>query len=100
MSGPGPNKIPMNIYLTRQHKANLKYDARHKKCAMTAVVHGLLDAHEKRVKKLNGGKLPKPLGRYKAPWVVKQRKAQAKRRARAAGKSVPLHARADRGLTA
>lgn len=85
MSGPGPNKIPMNIYLTRQHKANLKADARRLKIPMTQVVHNLLDAHQRTVKKHNGGKLPKPMGIYKAPWVVKQR---AKRKTKSTGISV------------
>lgn len=90
MSGPGPNKIPMNIYLTRQHKANLKFDARRLKIPMTAVVHRMLDAHERTVKKHNDGKLPKPVARYKAPWVVKQRKAAAKKHARAAARESKL----------
>jgi hypothetical protein len=77
MSGPGPEKIPLNLYVTRQHKANLKRDAFHRGVAMSEIVLELLDKHSDYVKKKYG--LPKKAPIFKAPWIERRRKASAKR---------------------
>jgi hypothetical protein len=71
MSGPGPTKTPINMYVTRQHKANLKREAVRRGVPMTQVILDLLDEHGKKVEKLYGK--PKPAPVYKAPWLAKYR---------------------------
>lgn len=68
--GPGVGKLPLNMYITRQHKADLKRAAHRRGISMTSIVLELLDQHSAKVAKLYGK--PKPVPVYKAPWIKRR----------------------------
>jgi hypothetical protein len=72
MSGPGPDKLPQQVYIKRIHKAALKLEAKRLGVPMAVIINDLLDGLVRRVKKRKGVTLT-PVPPYKAPWFVAQK---------------------------
>jgi len=71
------NKLPMNIYVTRQEKAELKAEAKELGVTMMDVVRKGLD-HIIVGRRRAGKPVPRPVPVHRPPWREKLRKKRAK----------------------
>lgn len=71
--GIGDDKLPMNIYITRQEKATLKAEAARRGVTMMDVIRIGLD-HVASLRKKAGLDLPRPVNIHRAPWREERRK--------------------------
>lgn len=74
--GIGDDKLPMNIYLTRQEKATLQAEAKRRNVSMMDVIRIGLN-HVAALRQKAGHDLPRPVNIHRAPWREKQRKLKA-----------------------
>jgi hypothetical protein len=72
MSGPGPNKVPFNFYISRAHLAVVVAEAREQKTTKTAILTELLDRLVAR-RYQRGAPIPRPTPKYNAPWFAKKK---------------------------
>lgn len=72
MSGPGPDKLPFNFYMSRQHLAVVIAEAKERKTTKTAILTELLDTLMTR-RTRRGAPIPRPAPKYNAPWFAKKK---------------------------
>lgn len=77
MSGPGPDKVPFNFYISREHLAIVMVEAKEQKTTKTAIFTELLDTLKAR-RERRGDPIPRPTPKYNAPWFAKKKAKAAK----------------------